>query len=41
MPFDVKVPNAATVAATKEARKGGLPKFKNVAALMGDLNADD
>jgi DNA-damage-inducible protein J len=41
LPFEVRVPNAATVVAMKEARKGGLPKFKNVAALMDDLNADD
>ena len=41
LPFEVKVPNATTVAAMKEARKVSLPKFKNVAALMDDLNADD
>lgn len=41
LPFEVKVPNATTIAAMKEARKGALPKFKNIAALMGDLNADD
>jgi DNA-damage-inducible protein J len=41
LPFEVKVPNAATVAAMKEARRGGLPKFKNVDALMDDLNAGD
>jgi DNA-damage-inducible protein J len=41
LPFDVKVPNATTVAAMKEARKGALPRFKNVSALMNDLNADD
>jgi DNA-damage-inducible protein J len=41
LPFEVKVPNATTVAAMKEARRGSLPKFKNVAALMEDLNADD
>ncbi len=41
LPFEVKVPNAATVAAMKEARKGSLPRFQNVAALMDDLNADD
>jgi DNA-damage-inducible protein J len=41
LPFEVKVPNATTVAAMKKARKGALPKFKNAAALMDDLNADD
>ena len=41
LPFEVKVPNATTIAAMKEARKRSLPKFKNVAALKDDLNADD
>jgi DNA-damage-inducible protein J len=41
LPFDVKVPNAKTVAAIKEARTGKLPSFRNVADLMADLNADD
>ncbi len=41
LPFDVKSPNAATAAAMKEARHGGLPSFRNVADLMADLNADD
>jgi DNA-damage-inducible protein J len=41
LPFQVKVPNVATVAAMREARKGGLPSFRNAAALLADLNADD
>jgi DNA-damage-inducible protein J len=41
LPFEVKVPNAATVAAVLEARKGGLPSFDNVSDLMADLNAED
>jgi DNA-damage-inducible protein J len=41
LPFEVKVPNAATAAAMREARKGGLPSFDSVAELMGDLNAKD
>jgi DNA-damage-inducible protein J len=41
LPFEVKVPNAATAAAMQEARKGGLPSFKSVPALMEDLNAED
>jgi len=41
LPFEVKVPNAATVAAMEEARKGGLPSFRNVSDLMDDLNAED
>jgi predicted RNase H-like HicB family nuclease len=35
------VPNAKTVAAMREARRGGLPRFKDVHALLADLNADD
>jgi DNA-damage-inducible protein J len=41
LPFEVKVPNAATAAAMQEARKGGLPSFGSVSELMSDLNADD
>jgi len=41
LPFEVKVPNAATVAAMQEARKGNLPSFRRVSALMDDLNAED
>ncbi len=41
LPFDVKVPNAKTVAAMKEAREGGLARFNNVSDLMADLNAPD
>jgi DNA-damage-inducible protein J len=41
LPFEVKVPNAATAAAMQEARKGRLQSFKSVSALMDDLNADD
>jgi DNA-damage-inducible protein J len=41
LPFEVRVPNAATAAAMREARKGGLPSFKNVSDLMNDLNAED
>jgi DNA-damage-inducible protein J len=41
LPFEVKVPNSATVAAMREARKGGLRTFDNVSALMSDLNAKD
>lgn len=28
LPFEVKVPNAVTVVAMREARKGGLPSFR-------------
>jgi DNA-damage-inducible protein J len=41
LPFEIKVPNAATAAAMHEARKGGLPSFETVSALMADLNAKD
>jgi DNA-damage-inducible protein J len=40
LPFEPLVPNAETIAAMKEARRGGLPSFKSVDALMADLNAD-
>lgn len=35
------IPNATTIAAMKEARQGGLPRFASFQALMDDLNADD
>jgi DNA-damage-inducible protein J len=41
LPFEVRTPNAATVAAMREARKGGLPSFPDVSDLMADLNAED
>jgi len=41
LPFEVKVPNATTAAAMREARKGGLASFDTVSDLMADLNAED
>ncbi len=41
LPFEVKVPNAATAAAMREARKGGLTSFDSVPDLLADLNAKD
>jgi len=41
LPFELHMPNAETVAAMKEARRGGLASFGSVEALMNDLNADD
>lgn len=41
LPFEPLVPNAVTIAAMKEARKGGLKSVGSVAELMADLNADD
>ena len=41
LPFDPLIPNAETIAAMKEARRGGLPSFDSVEALMRDLHAED
>jgi DNA-damage-inducible protein J len=41
LPFEPLVPNADTIAAMKEARKGGLKAFKSIEGLMADLEADD
>jgi DNA-damage-inducible protein J len=41
LPFEIKVPNAATAAAMKEARQGGLSSFDTTSDLMADLNADN
>lgn len=41
LPFDPLVPNPGTVDAMREARRGKLPRFKDVGALMKDLNAGD
>jgi DNA-damage-inducible protein J len=41
LPFEVKVPNAATTEAMQEARKGKLRSFRKVRDLMADLNAED
>jgi DNA-damage-inducible protein J len=41
LPFDLRIPNAVTAAAMKEARAGGLASFDNVSKLMADLNAED
>lgn len=41
LPFEPLVPNADTIAAMKEARRGGLKSFGSVKALMTDLNAED
>ncbi len=40
-PFEPLVPNAVTIEAMKEARRGGLKSFATVKDLMADLNADD
>ncbi len=41
LPFDPLVPNPETIEAMKEARRGNLPSYGSVRALMADLNADD
>jgi DNA-damage-inducible protein J len=41
LPFEVRVPNAATTAAMREARKGRLRSFESASALLTDLNAED
>ena len=41
LPFDVRIPNAESIAAIEEARRGGLKSFKNVQELLKDLNEDD
>lgn len=41
LPFEPLVPNATTIEAMKEARRGGLKSFATVEDLIADLNADD
>ena len=40
LPFAPLMPNAATIEAMKEARRG-VPRFASVEALLDDLHADD
>lgn len=41
LPFAPMVPNAETIAAIEEARRGKLKSFNSIDALMADLHADD
>lgn len=41
LPFEPLVPNAETIEAMKEARRGGLPGVNSIAELMDELNAED
>jgi len=41
MPFDIRVPNAETIAAMRELDEGGGKSFNSIEALLADLNADD
>jgi DNA-damage-inducible protein J len=41
LPFEPLIPNAKTIAAIKEARRGALKGYPNSKALLKSLNADD
>ncbi|MGH8564430.1 MAG: type II toxin-antitoxin system RelB/DinJ family antitoxin [Gammaproteobacteria bacterium] len=41
LPFEPLIPNAETVQAMKEARRGNLPSFANVEELIADVNVED
>ena len=41
LPSDQLIPNEETIEAMKEARRGALPSFESVEALMVSLNAED
>ncbi len=41
LPFEPLIPNPVTIEAMKDARKGGLPRFDSVQALMDDLHEED
>lgn len=41
LPFAPLVPNAATIEAMREARRGNLPQFDSVEDLFDDLHAED
>ena len=41
LPFAPLVPNAATIEAMREARRGDLPQFASVEGLFDDLHEDD
>ena len=41
LPFSPLVPDAVTIEAMKEARRGGLPRFTSVENLLDELNAED
>ena len=40
-PFELRVPNAETVAAIEAGDRGEVVNFNSVEALMADLHADD
>lgn len=41
LPFEVRVPNAKTLAAMKAGERGEVERFESVDDLMADLHADD
>jgi DNA-damage-inducible protein J len=41
LPFEVRVPNAQTVAAMQAGDRGEVTKASNIKAMMTQLNADD
>ena len=41
LPFAPLVPNAETIEAMRETRRGNLPRFASVEELFDDLHADD
>ncbi|NOX49029.1 MAG: type II toxin-antitoxin system RelB/DinJ family antitoxin [Gammaproteobacteria bacterium] len=41
LPFEPLVPNAETIAAMKESRRGKLKSFDSVDALLEDSNEED
>jgi DNA-damage-inducible protein J len=41
LPFEVRVPNAATIAAMKAGDNGKVSKASSVAEMMAQLNAND
>lgn len=41
LPFDPLIPNAATIAAMREARAGNLPRANSIDELKNALRADD
>ena len=41
LPFDPMVPNATTIKAMRDARRGKTTQHQSLDSLMTDLNADD
>jgi DNA-damage-inducible protein J len=41
LPFEPLVPDAETIEAMREARRGGLPRYPNVDAMLKALNEGD